>query len=192
MNFHNLYVTKLLEYVKQMDTSIPEEQRLNFTEFQRKLSYVESAFPIKEIASKYKKSKRLFVLDRVTSQEIWKDPTLAAIKNETKMVFITAKTLCYEDGRYINVHKKENVPNFTDTLETLTKKVENLDLYTCKMMYSLLSTNAFQPQQASQFVFPSDELVPKYLIDRMMMLNETYHFNINTFEKFWEEKENAN
>ncbi len=191
VNFHNLYVTKILEYVEKMDENTPAEERLNYTEFKRKLSYVESAFPIKEIASKYKRSKRLFVLDRETSQEIWKDSTLLSIKNESKMIFISAKTLCYENGKYINVHNKENVPNFTDSLEILTKKIHSLDLYTCKLMYSLLSTNINQTHQ-TRLVFPSDELIPNLLIEKICSLNVNYHFDIETFEKFWEEIGNEN
>ena len=177
VDFHNIYVNKILEYVKLMDSSTPDDQRLDFEQFKRKLSYVESVFPIKEISSKYKKDKKVFVLDRVSFQEIWhNDETLNLIKKNNNIIFISATTLTYPDGKSINVHKKENVPNFTDSEFVLKKKIDGLDMYTTKMMYSILSTNVNQPMHA--FVFPTDEVLAKNaLFELFRDINAQYSFD---------------
>ena len=181
VNFHNIYVNKLLEYSEMLSNKKKSGEKIDFESFKRKLSYVESAFPIKEIARKYKKTKRLYVLDRITSQEIWKDETLSIIKKDNKFVFITASTLSYPDGKFINVHKKENVPNFTDSQAVLREKVMNLDTHTKKLMYSLLSTNIDNTQEI--FLFPSDDLLGEMLINKFAEINREYHFDENPYQR---------
>ena len=129
LNFRSFYVSKINEYASRIGADKNSAGKdFSYNDFKRTLSYVESTFPIKEISSRYRKSKKLFVLDRITSQEIWKDPHLNDIKKHNKMIFVAARTLTYEDGvTPINVHKKENVPNFTDSAEIIDSKIRGKD-----------------------------------------------------------------
>ncbi len=170
VNFRSFYVSKINEYACKIgvDTNVKGDT-FAYNDFKRTLSYVESTFPIKQISSKHRRSKKLFVLDRVTSQEIWKDAHLNDIKKNNKMIFIAARTLTYEDGLTpINVHKKENVPNFTDTVETISNKIRGnetypaIDLYTQRMMYSLI--NSGKQDEYGKLTIPGDADITSDLI----------------------------
>lgn len=181
VNFHNIYVNKLLQYCELLAKKTNDGEEIDFEVFKRKLSYVESAFPIKEIAKKYRKSKRLYVLDRITSQEIWKDDALSIIKNDNKFLFIAASTLTYPDGKFINVHNKEYVPNLTDSITVLKEKISNLDLHTKKLMFSLLSTNVDNTPET--FIFPSDDVLGEFLLQKFAEINKIYHFDENPYKR---------
>ena len=145
-DFHNVYVSTALYYanliVGPKDSS---EKEFTYKNFKRKLSHIESAFPIWMMSIKNKHS-RTYVIDNKFSQELWEMEPLAKIRTRNKINFIEVASLRdpYNDDmntNRIDVHTEASVPNLSDPSDVLMEKLKNTNLGIKKMMLALLDDN---------------------------------------------------
>jgi hypothetical protein len=135
-DFHNVYVSTALYYAHLIGQKDEENNIYTYRNFKRRLSHIESAFPIWMMAKKNKHS-RTYVVDNKLSQAIWDIEPLAQIK-KSGIYFIEVADLCDPNNVRIDVHNEANVPNLSDSIEILKEKLERTPLGVKKMMFSLL------------------------------------------------------
>lgn len=140
VNFRSFYLAKIIEYIH---LSVFERKKFDSNLFRSYLGYLESVFPIKEIAKKYVNSRQLFVLDRHRTQKLWADKNLAAFKGQYHIIFIGARTLTDGNNNKLNIYASDttdphSVLNITDNDDLLALKLANMDLYVKRQIFSLL------------------------------------------------------
>lgn len=132
-DFHNVYVSTALYYAKL----IVNDKDYTYKHFKRRLSHIESAFPIWMMAEKNTHS-RTYVIDNKMSQAIWEMEPLAEIRKLCGIYFIEVADLCDPNNIRIDVHTEESVPNLSDSAAVLKDKLEKTSLGVKKMMFALL------------------------------------------------------
>lgn len=141
-DFHNVYVSTALYYAHLISEETDGQKPIAYKTFKRRLSHIESAFPIWMMAKKNKHS-RTYVIDNQLSQAIWKMEPLAEIRKSRGIYFIEVFDICDPNiadpkKSRIDVHTEESVPNLSDTVDVLRAKLEKTSLGVKKMMYALL------------------------------------------------------
>ncbi len=134
--FHNIFIQKILSCVKEVD-----ERKLNYSSFMRKLSYIESAFPIMVMTKRKNRASRLYILDRVHAHEMWNTTPLLEYKNAHNVFFINAQTLTDSQGKTLRVFSPEDGINVTDTCEEIRAKLGRTDPEMKRLMCSLMKSH---------------------------------------------------
>lgn len=132
-DFHNIYISSILYYANQIG-----KKDFDYKKFKRRVSHIESAFPMWMISLKSKHN-RIYVLDNKLSQEVWKMKPFHLIRERNNINFIEVISLCKENGERIDVHHIDNVCNLTDSKEILMRKIHNTDESTKEIMLSLIN-----------------------------------------------------
>ena len=184
-NFHSFYNSQVIKYATDLYKNDGVDCNNKYKSFKRKLSNLESAFPIGQLAKKYSKNKRFIVLDNIKCLLDWQDKEsyLYNLRCENPFIILAASTLVDANGIKIDVHDENLVPNLTDNVDVLKRKIKCTNIEVKKLMYSLLK--------------PVDEA--KTLKDEKsynLALEEIYNtivkkYNIRSFNdsgvKLWEE-----
>lgn len=110
----------------------------DYSIFKRRVSHMESAFPVWMLAEKYKDS-RLFVLDNRLSLEIWNYQPLKDVRKRNDIFFVLADSIVDKNGKRINVHNVNNVINMTDSAEVIKEKIEKLPDEEKELIISLIA-----------------------------------------------------
>lgn len=154
--FHNKFVKCVIQYVNQLISN-----KLDYKGFMRKISYIESVFPIMVFSKSKIKHTRLYVLDRELAHEVWQQSPFLEFKNSYGIFFITAKTLRYENGEPIRIFLPEETVNITDDISDIETKLKQIDLPTKKTMFQLLTAtsdglskkySSFVPDKANELL----------------------------------------
>ena len=132
-SFRNIYNSFVLYFAKNAST---DGETMNYKNFKRRISHMESSFPVWMLAEKFHTS-RLFVLDNKVALEIWDYQPLNDIRKRNDIFFILTNSIVDKNGNRINVHNKNNVINLTDTAEELQNKLQNLSDEDKELLISL-------------------------------------------------------
>ena len=132
-SFRNIYNSFVLYFAKN---SVADDQKMNYSAFKRRISHMESSFPIWMLAEKFHSS-RLFVLDNKVALEIWDYQPLNDIRKRNDIFFILTNSIVDKNGVRINVHNKNNVINLTDTADVIKDKLGRLSDEEKELLISL-------------------------------------------------------
>lgn len=136
-DFHNVYVAMSLYYANKIGSEY-NGKVFTYKDYKRKLSHIESAFPTWMMGIKSKHD-RVYVLDNKLSQQIWDIEPLKTIRKEHDIYFIEVADLNNNQGLRLDVHKKGNCINLTDTESEIKRKIQVIDnAFEKQMMISLL------------------------------------------------------
>ena len=115
-----------------------DNKEFTYKDYKRKLSHIESSFPIWMMSEK-KKRRRIYVLDNKYSNQIWDIEPLNSIRKIKEIYFIEVNDLNNQNGDRLNVHKEGNCINLTDCPQIINEKIKMLDsVYEKQMMINLL------------------------------------------------------
>ncbi len=138
--YSNEYHKHYLEQIQQ-GSEILADSKESSSSFKRKLSNIESYFPVYMLAKKLCKRRQLYVLDRDKCLEDWVNDKSSNILQEIKkkygFILLTAKTLT-SNGNKIDVHSMENTPNLTDSEAVLKEKLHRQNKDYLLLLDSLL------------------------------------------------------
>ncbi|GHS97260.1 hypothetical protein FACS189421_03740 [Bacteroidia bacterium] len=133
--FHNIFVHRMCVLAKQL-----EKQEISYQDFHRKLSYIESAFPMMELGRSRVSKGRLYILDRVHAHEVWTVQPLLKFKDLYGIMLITAKTLRNAEGKAIRIFKHNETLDINDSNDEIDEQINNkMDAEEKKIAYYLLS-----------------------------------------------------
>ncbi len=170
-SFRNIYNSFILYFAK---TNSTENGNIDYSTFKRRISHMESSFPIWMLAEKYRSS-RLFVLDNKVALEIWDYQPLNDIRKRNDIFFILTNSIVDKDGKRINVHNKNNVINLTDTPDVINEKLGRLSDNEKELLISLFLQDDEVFTHAAAFYGKQDP-TPK-LSEMLNMICEHYKFN---------------
>ena len=170
-DFHLVYNAFIL-YFASLLTSDNESERINFEQFKRRLSHVNSAFPIWMIATRSDRE-RIFVLDNALSLQIWQLEPLASIRTKHDIYFIEANDIEYANGERINVHREGNTINLTDSPDVLQTKIVGMDNETKKIVVSLLDEGMLN---ANNYYALTDAKINDNLYEVLQSIRSKYSF----------------
>ena len=140
-NFHNIFVKGMLMNIRKL-----MKIKLDYHQFHRKLSYLESVFPIMCLTKSMHRFGRLYILDRVHAHKIWEDDdTLKAYKGRHGIIFITGQTLCKEDNSPLRIFNPGDTIDINTTDDKITESLENADSQVKKDLLCLLSACLDKP-----------------------------------------------
>ena len=140
-DFHNVSVATTLYYAHLIGETDENGEKYTYNNFKRRLSHIESAFPIWMLSKCNKKHGRTFVIDNALSQEIWEMNPLNKIRKSNKIYFIEVTNLRFPNKVRIDVHTKKNVINLTDPIDELVVKLKNTPDEVKQMMICLMDEN---------------------------------------------------
>lgn len=136
-DFHNVYVAMSLYYANKIGQEM-NGKAFTYKDYKRKLSHIESAFPTWMMGIRSKRD-RIYVLDNKISQQIWNIEPLKTIRKENDIYFIEVTDLNNANGDRLDVHKKGNCINLSDTQIEIERKIKVIDsTFEKQMMVSLL------------------------------------------------------
>ncbi len=134
-NFHNIFVKHMLTNVKQL-----ENGEIDYRTLKRKLSYLESVFPIMCLTRKSGHFNRVYVLDRVHAHAIWEeDEKLRIYRDRHGILLITSQTICNDDGTPIRIFKPGETIDINADDEMIESIVLKTDESVKKNVYRLVS-----------------------------------------------------
>lgn len=133
-SFHNKFVKSTVQYARQI-----ADGKLDYKGFMRKISYIESVFPIMVFAQSKMKKSRLYVLDRELAHEVWSNSPFIEYKTNYGIYFITAQTIRYSDGSPVRIFAQGDTVNITDAIPEISEKLKKMDLPMKELMFKLLS-----------------------------------------------------
>lgn len=171
-DFHSVYVAYSLFYASKIGT-IVDGKEFMYKDYKRKLSHIESSFPIWMMSSKSNRD-RFYVLDNRFSNQIWDIEPLKSIRKANDIYFIEVTDLNNEQGQRLNVHKEGNCINLTDSELEIDRKIKLIDsVYEKKMMLRLLdegflsTSHYYEPHEETldiELKNTINELIKKYNI----------------------------
>lgn len=135
--YHNKFVKSIIQYVRQALNG-----ELDYKGFMRKISYIESVFPIMVLSKTRMKFARLYVLDRELAHEVWQQSPFLEFKTSYGIFFITAQTIKDAEGKAIRIFSPEDTVNITDSRSEIARKLKITDEATKRTMFHLLSTSS--------------------------------------------------
>lgn len=135
--FHNKFVKSIIQYVRQILNG-----ELDYKGFMRKISYIESVFPIMVLSKSRMKYSRLYVLDRELAHEVWQQSPFLEFKNSYGIYFITAQTITDAEGKPIRIFSPKDTVNITDNRLEIVRKLQAMDEVTKRTMFYLLSNSS--------------------------------------------------
>lgn len=136
-DFHFVYIAYSLYYAKMIGTKV-DNKDFDYEHYKRKLSHIESSFPIWMMSEKTKR-RRIYVLDNKLSNQIWELEPLKGIRQYKEIYFLEVSDLNNEFGKRLNVHKEGNCINLTDNPDTINRKIQAIgSTYEKQMMINLL------------------------------------------------------
>lgn len=169
--FRNIYDSFVLYFACHIDRN---EEHYNL--FKRRVSHMESTFPVWMLAEKYRRS-RLFVLDNRLTLEMWNYQPLRDVRTKNDIYFIYSNSLVDKSGKRINVHNINNVINLTDTPDEIVRKAKLLSPDEQELIISLLSTD--QAVAAQHHLRPPESDPYTRLMGLLHAIQDHY-----TFESF--------
>lgn len=170
LDFHDKFVKCILQYVNQL-----ENKELDYKGFMRKISYIESVFPIMAFSNTIWKKSRLYVLDRELAQEVWQQSPFAEFKSTHGIFFITAQTIRDENNKPIRIFSADDTVNINDSAFTITQKLSTTEITTKRTMYKLL-LDAFSNGDTLKYKNIADEELDDNIRD--LIFNIKSKFNI--------------
>ena len=187
-DFHNIYVSTTLYYAHRIGVDNENNLKYTYKDFKRRVSHIESAFPIWMISKRHKKHGRTFVVDNTLSQELWEMNPLNKIRKSNKIYFIEVASLSYPNGNRIDVHTKEDVINLTDSVDVLVNKLKKTDIQIKQMIISLMDEDYLNMKD--YHIPPVDDIDNK-IIKLFSSISEKYrlHDYEQSLEKFKLEEE---
>ena len=136
-DFHFVYIAYSLYYANLIGSEV-NGKKFGYEQYKRKLSHIESAFPIWMMSEK-KMGRRIYILDNKLSNEIWQLQPLKGTRESNEIYFIEVSDLNNELGNRLNVHKEGNCINLSDDSNVIKSKIKMLDsAYEKQMMINLL------------------------------------------------------
>lgn len=170
-SFHDRYVKCLLKYVKQLD-----DNEIDYKGFMRKVSYIESVFPVMAFSKTKWRNSRLYVLDRESALEVWRQSPFIEYKSTHGIFFITAQTIKNRDGLPLRIFSPEDTVNIDDNAQTITRKLSGMDDNTKETMFFLLKS-AFNSNSARDEKISVDGLSDDMIKDLILDIKAKYHFD---------------
>lgn len=167
-SFHNKFVRSIVQYAKDIS-----DNKLDFKGFMRKISYIESVFPIMVFSKSKMKKSRIYVLDREIAHEIWSQSPFAEYKNNYGLFFITAQTIKYADGTPVRIFSREDTINITDDITEITSKLSRTDIKMKEVMFCLLKNTS---NEFSRFIY-NEETIDLLLIQLISEIKSKYQFS---------------
>lgn len=167
-SFHNKFVKCITQYTKAVSTG-----ELDYKGFMRKISYIESVFPIMVFSKSRMKKSRIYVLDRELAHEIWQTTPFNEYKTGYGLFFITAQTIRYSDGSPVRIFSHDDTINITDDIPDITMKLKRLDIRMKELMFSLLTSSSAELQNK---YFYDEEHIDLILIQIISDIKSEYHF----------------
>lgn len=167
--FHNKFVKSIIQYVTQAFNG-----EIDYKGFMRKISYIESVFPIMVLSKSKIKHSRLYVLDRELAHEVWQQSPFLEFKNRYGIYFITAKTITDAEGNAIRIFSPDDTVNITDNRAEISRKLKNMDEATKKTMFHLLS-NSLDSISVKYGQYPEVE-TDNTIADMILDIQRTYGF----------------
>ena len=180
-DYHNVYVSISLYYAKLIGTRDENDVEYTYKNFKRKLSHIESSFPIWMMAEKNKHS-RTYVIDNKISQAIWDIEPLAEIRKSCGIYFIEVTDICDPNNIRIDVHNEANVPNLSDSVDVLKTKLENAPLGIKKMIYCLLD-ETMTSVDGCVLPLSEDEVIEEEINEEIKKKNEKIRMEHEEYNK---------
>lgn len=168
--FHNRFVKCIIQYVNQVISG-----DLDYKGFMRKISYIESVFPIMVFSKAKMKFSRLYVLDRELAHEVWQQSPFFEFKNSYGIFFITAKTIRYANGEPIRIFLPEETVNITDDIVEIKAKLAHVDLPTKNVMFQLLTATSNNLSSKYTPLYASDK-IDELLVQIITEIKSNYGF----------------
>lgn len=150
MNFHNVFVKQMLKYVRDFkDLGGPVTEK-DYKQFNRRLSYIESVFPILCMSAKAKMLGRIYILDRELAHEIWEEDTwLSEYKRNRGILLLTAQTIRNSAGEAIRIFNPGDTVDINTTDENIKKAVSEADETVKKNLLLLMCACLGKPTPTS-------------------------------------------
>lgn len=168
--FHNKFVKCIVQYANQIANG-----NLDYKGFMRKISYIESVFPIMVFSKTRMKKSRIYVLDRELAHEIWQSSPFNEFKTSYGLYFITAQTIKYSDGTPVRIFSHGDTVNITDNTADITEKLKKMDVPMKQIMFSLLVNTS--PEFQSRYIY-NEENVDLLLLQIITEIKSKYQFQV--------------
>lgn len=146
-HYHNIFVKYIITNIRAL-----AEGRLAFDQFMRKVSHIESVFPIMMLSKNRGKRNRLYILDRTDAHSVWDESPLKEYKDSHNIFFIYSQTLTYSDGNPIRIFHPNDTINITDNLQDIQQKLNMLDGYTKLIILRLLIASSGIHKKNSEYL----------------------------------------
>ena len=169
-SFHNMFVKSIVQYAQQII-----ENKLDYKGFMRKISYIESVFPIMVFAQSKIKNSRIYVLDRELAHEVWSNSPFIEYKTNFGIFFITAQTIRYSDGSPVRIFAQGDTVNITDEIPEITEKLSKMDTPIKELMLKLLSQTS--KEYSGRYVYNNEQNLDFLLLQIISDIKSNYNFS---------------
>ena len=139
MNYHNIFTKQILKYIHDFIDNGRPLGDADYKQFNRRLSYIESVFPILCMMTK-KKRGTMYILDRELAHKVWsEDEWLNEYIHNHGILMLTGQTLRNDKGEALRIFKPGDTIDINGSDDRIREEIKAADVTIKKNLLSLLS-----------------------------------------------------